>query len=141
MIVPVLIAIKNEIHNKINKDRRLSEFYNALLSIMDEANEMIPSIDATNTYKMPQILGNTISMIMRNGAAGVFNTLGYSIKQGFDITSKDEDIPEDDFATRPDGTRINNIPIRYVKMLDKTEFISPDLIGSIVQYYQMAKNY
>lgn len=131
----------SERYNKINKDRRLSEFYNALLSIMDEANEMIPSIDATNTYKMPQILGNTISMIMRNGAAGVFNTLGYSIKQGFDITSKDEDIPEDDFATRPDGTRINNIPIRYVKMLDKPEFISPDLIGSIVQYYQMAKNY
>ena len=131
----------SERYNKINKDRRLSEFYNALLSIMDEANEMIPSIDATNTYKMPQILGNTISMIMRNGAAGVFNTLGYSIKQGFDITSKDEDIPEDDFATRPDGTRINNVPIRFVKMLDRPEFISPDLIGSIVQYYQMAKNY
>ena len=128
-------------YNRIANNEDLNNFYNLLLDIMKESNSFIPAINSTNTYKMPQILGNTISMLMRNGFSGIFNTLGYSIKQGFEINSKDYDIPEDDFATRPDGTRINNVPIRYVKMLDRPEFISPDIIATVVAYYQMAKNY
>jgi hypothetical protein len=46
-----------------------------------------------------------------------------------------------DLPTRPDGSLVKNIPIRFVKRLQNPAIISSDIIGSVMLYYEMAVNY
>jgi hypothetical protein len=46
-----------------------------------------------------------------------------------------------DYQTRPDGSRIDFVPIRFIKRLEKPEFISSDVVGSVISFYEMANNF
>ena len=58
------------------------------------------------------------------------------------FAEKDQDVSTNwDLPRRPDGSVVNNIPIRFVKRLDQPELISTDVIGAVMMYYDMAVNY
>ena len=46
-----------------------------------------------------------------------------------------------DLARRPDGTVVNNIPIRFINKLDNPSVQTTDVLGSVIMFYDMACNY
>lgn len=66
--------------------------------------------------------------------------LQYIFDSMFGVNETDEDI-NDDFTTMPDGSRVNSLPVRFIKMLEKPEYITRDVLGSVLSYYSMALNY
>ena len=95
------------------------------------------------------ILGRTRS------SADLFASLNYGLQDWTGLTFKngkaefdeslmqqDQDVSTNwDLPRRPDGTIVNNIPIRFVKRLEDPSIISSDIIGSVLMYYDMALNY
>jgi len=53
-----------------------------------------------------------------------------------DINYEDEKI-----RIRANGTRINTVPVRYVKMLQNKKAITSDVIGSIIAFTEMTNNF
>jgi hypothetical protein len=56
------------------------------------------------------------------------------------INESDVDI-NSDFELRPDGSRSINIPVRYIKRIPNPRYINSDVFGSVMRFYEMAKNY
>lgn len=138
----------NRQYNIIQENPPLKQLYDALTQTMQEANDMIPSSFDQGRYKLPQMRGDSmlglIGRSLENGIQqipkGLINSLDYVMKSSFSVNENDDEI-NDDFTTMPDGTRLNSIPIRFVQMLDKPEFITRDVVGSVIAYYYMALNY
>jgi len=86
------------------------------------------------------LIGRSLENGIQSIPKGLINSLDYVIKSAFSVNENDDEI-NDDFTTMPDGTRLNSIPIRFVQMLDKPEFITRDVVGSVIAYYYMALNY
>lgn len=85
-----------------------------------------------------QILGRkwyNISRLLKN--------IGEFLRREFEIVETDTDFlqQDDGFSVRPDGTRVQNIPIRFVKRLDNPEYISADVVGSALKFFEMSTNY
>ena len=70
--------------------------------------------------------------------------LGYMFQDVFTakFAEKDGDVSTNwDLPRRPDGTVVNNIPIRFIKRLENPALVSSDVLGSVMLYYDMATNY
>ena len=63
-------------------------------------------------------------------------------KFGVKYSETDADVTTNmDLARRPDGSVVNNIPIRFVEKLPNTAVQTTDVLGSVIAYYDMACNY
>ena len=69
-----------------------------------------------------------------------FEALKYVVTDQFKIKDDDTDYV-DSFEQRPDGSKIKLIPTRFMKMLDDPKMITSDVVGSVIQYFEMAENY
>ena len=69
-----------------------------------------------------------------------FAALKYVVTDQFKIKDDDTDYV-DSFEQRPDGSKIKLIPTRFMKMLDDPKMITSDVVGSVIQYFEMAENY
>lgn len=137
----------NNQFNTINDNAELMELYNALVETMQEANEMIPAVKASSKYRLPQMRGDSQGLLGRRLSQDLLHApkqLGANLQYIFDsmfgVNETDEDI-NDDFTTMPDGSRVNSLPVRFIKMLEKPEYITRDVLGSVLSYYSMALNY
>lgn len=125
-------------YNKIMNSKELKDLYYAVLSTMEEANKLISYFTSTNNYKMPQIEARMLQALSRSN--GVLDALGYAFNDIITTKSDDTDYV-DEFLVKPNGQPLKLIPTRYIKMLDNTNNISTDAVGSVIQYYNMALNY
>lgn len=120
------------------------EFLEAMLSIMDEANSKIPHRSTTRDYKLPQISGNTASVLANSLRLKELSTAtGYMFRKlGTKYAETEDDVSTNvDLARRPDGTVVNNIPIRFVQNLKNRAVQSQDVLGSVMMFFDMAVNY
>ena len=135
----------NDQYNKVMSNEGYKKFYDALMSTMDEANSMIPTRATERSYLMPQITARGMQMLGRSRSILDLQTaVGYMFQDVFTakVAEKDGDVSTNwDLPRRPDGTVVNNIPIRFVKRLENPALVSSDVLGSVMLFYDMATNY
>lgn len=146
----------NDNYNKIIENEGYKKLYDMLVGMMEEANSMIPRRAVERRFLLPQITGRGMSILGRSrGISDVFASLNYGLQDWtglkfekgrvkFDegLMEKDQDVSTNwDLPRRPDGTVVNNIPLRFVKRLEDPSIISSDIIGSVLMYYDMALNF
>ena len=132
----------------IEKNPELKELYDNLTHIMRLGNEMIPFTQSSSRFKLPQmradsmlgILGRSFENGILNAPKGLIDSFGFIASSTFGINENDDDV-NDDFTTMPDGSRVNLLPVRFVQMLTKPQYITRDVVGSVIAYYNMALNY
>lgn len=137
--------LRNNQWDIIQKNAPLKELYDLLINEMAEANQSIPFSFTQGPYKLPQqrgrnmwgLLGRISSM---NLPKEILDNLKYVLRTEFTVTENDTDI-NDDFTTMPDGTRLNSVPLRYIQPLDDPKYMTRDVIGSVLDYIEMAINY
>lgn len=125
----------------MNESQENRDLYNALIDNMKESFSKLPFVRPYD-YRLPQIGEDRLSnILMRNIHSRFGQNLKYFFNRKLDINETDIDIVQDGTATRPDGSPIQNIPIRFIQMLDKPEYISSDVVGNVIQFFRMAENY
>ena len=139
------IDYTNDRYEQVMGNKDYKQFYDLLISTMEEANSMIPQRAIERKYLMPQITARGMQALGRSRSLLDLQTaLGYMFQDVFTakFAEKDQDVSTNwDLPRRPDGSVVNNIPIRFVKRLDQPELISTDVIGAVMMYYDMAVNY
>lgn len=129
--------------NVIEKDSDLLELYNALVDLMHRNNSRIPNTNADN-YKLPQITARRLTILRRSSSLKELgDALKYNWQNEWKLNDRDDsDINYEnaDVRTRQDGTRINTVPVRFLKM-DDTDKITSDVIGSIIAFTEMSYNF
>lgn len=139
------IDYTNDNFSKIMSNEGYKKFYNLLIQTMQEANSQIPTKAVERQYLLPQITGRGMSILGRSLIGHeLLSSIGYGVQDfvGYKFAEQDKDVSTNwDLPRRPDGTIVNNVPIRFVKRLEKPWFVSTDIIGSVMMYYDMAMNY
>lgn len=116
----------------------LKAYYDELIKVMQESNDKIAFQVNPDEYKLPQIHARAMTILRREDS--IFKGLLYNLKEQVNIKEDDtEFIPE--YSRRPDNSPIKNIPTRYLTMLEDTNRITTDVLGSIISFYEMAENY
>lgn len=140
--IQVKDVYKNEAFSKLTADEK--QFLDALTATMDEANSMIPNKSLYRDGRLPQISGRTMSVLSNTLRAKEWSTaLKYPFRKfGVKYAETDQDVTTNmDLARRPDGSVVNNIPIRFVEKLPNTAVQTTDVLGSVIAYFDMACNY
>ena len=133
---------ENKDYNKLSTDEKT--FLKALTDTMDEANSKIPNKSLYRDGRLPQISGRTMSVLSNTLMAKEWSTaLKYPFRKfGVKYSETDTDVTTNmDLARRPDGSVVNNIPIRFVEKLPNPAVQTTDVLGSVIMYYDMACNY
>lgn len=125
----------------MNESQENRDLYNALIDTMKESFSKLPFVRPYD-YRLPQIGEDRLSNIMmRNIHSRFGQNMKYFFTRKLDVNETDVDIIQDGTVRRPDGSPIKNIPIRFIQMLEKPEYISSDIVGNVVQFFRMAENY
>lgn len=136
---------KNKDFEKIKNDSKLKDLYDAMVAFKTEADAMIPQRAINREMLLPQVTGRALSIIgssLRNGE--IWTAIKYPFKNVLtaEYAEKSDDIETNmDMTRRPDGSKVENIPVRFVDRLKDRSLQSTDIIGSLVMYYDMALNY
>lgn len=129
----------NKDYDNIKNNPEAFALYNELINLMKISNEKIAFQDRPDPYRLPQISGR-MSSILRRSNGKVLDALKFQF--GDLVQTKDDDL---DFVerqdVRADGSKIKNVPVRFIRMLDDPSRITSDVFGSVIQFYQMAENY
>lgn len=135
--MPKESVYKNPDFEKFEKPGALKDLYDAVLETMNESWSKFPFLHEYD-YRLPQMRGRTGQILGRR--RNVFKSIGYQLSSWWEINETDEWM-NNDYQTRPDGSRIDFIPIRFIKRLDRPEYISSDVVGSVISFFEMAKNF
>lgn len=122
-----------------NGPQALKDYYQALLDTMKETYENVPFM-GHHDGRLPQQGATTGQMFHRNRWWNIGKPLAYWARRHYGVNESDADINVD-YELRPDGSRSMNIPIRYFKRLDDSNEINSDLLGSVMDFYEMGLNY
>ena len=125
-------------YNKVASNPTIKALYDALIDKMVESNGKIAFAQNQNPYRLPQISGRMMATIARSD--NKWEALKYVVQDQFKIKDDDTEYV-DSFEQRPDGSKIKLIPTRFMKMLDDPKMITSDVVGSVIQYFEMAENY
>ena len=123
--------------------KEVFELYEFCIELKRAADSFIPSISARSTYKLPQMRASDTAQMSRMFSFGLRRALepiGHVFTNNF-IGNETDDELQDDFTLLPDGTRVNNIPVRYQRDLDDMTQLTSDVVGSLISYYHMAANF
>ena len=131
---------ENPQFKKIESNKALYTLYKEILNTIAEVNSMIPNTRANSNYRLPQIGASTATMLSRGDIYNPLPAIQYGLDRQFNVKETDTEI-NDDFYTLPDGTRVNNVPLRYIQMLEDPGSITADVVGSVIAYYNMGVNF
>lgn len=134
---PKKTLYQNKDFDRIEKNPELNELYTKLTTTMQESWKSIPFLGDYD-YRLPQKRARFGQVMGRR--RNIFKNIGYQLSSWWEINETDEWF-NNDYQTRPDGSRMEFIPVRFVKRLDRPEYISSDVCGSVISFYEMAKNY
>ena len=115
------------------KQKKIDEIMEGFVqpSTAVEAIKMLPETMSTSKYKMPQITADSSDIMSRNLVRGnLIGAIG-SVSQHFTVTENDTDLYREDLAKRPDGTVVENVPIRFVSSLEDPTKISCDIVKTV----------
>lgn len=128
----------------IENNEKIHALYNALVDQMHKNYSMLPNANA-DSYKLPQITGRRLTILRRSSSMKeLCDALRYNWKNEWQLNERDDsDVNYEDekIRIRADGTRINTIPIRYIKPLENKKAITSDVIGSIIAFTEMTNNF
>lgn len=133
---PKASMYRNKKFEKIMKDKNAKAFYDELINTMQESINMLPEGTNASKYKMPQITADSKDLASRG-----MRTAVQSITKHFTVNETDDDLYREDLKTRPDGTLVRTVPMRYVQTLENPKEISCDIVSTVQQFYAMALNY
>lgn len=135
------VSYTNENYKKYieNGPEALKKYYDTLMDTMREGYENIP-FAGTYDGRLPQQGATTGQMFHRNKWWNIGKPIMYWFRRHFGINESDTDINVD-YELRPDGTRAMNIPVRYLRRLDNPNEINSDVLGSVMDFYEMSQNY
>lgn len=85
-------------------------------------------------------IGGLIGTIGGAIAGMSMNSILYWLGRTFYVNESDNDI-NIDFQLRPDGSRSMNIPVRYIKRIENQRNINTDILGTVIEFYNMSLNY
>ena len=131
----------NKMHDKYG------DLFDLFINTMNDAYDMLPDYQKESipgVMKVPQIYADTISALSRTST---LSSLFSSIKYFFwdkPIAKNNNDVdfmPGDEQETRPDGSPIYTVPVRFIQKLKHTEKVSSDLVSTVTTFYNMAVNY
>lgn len=128
---------KNKDFDKFEQPGALKDLYDHVLKTMNESWSKFPFLHEYD-YRLPQMRGRTGQILGRR--RNIFKSIGYQLASWWEINETDEWM-NNDYQTRPDGSRIDFVPIRFIKRLEKPEFISSDVVSSVISFYEMANNF
>ena len=87
---------------------------------------------------LPQRAARTSTVLYRSRLWGCWK---YLWNRFWSINEEDTDINEVYFKERSDRTITGSVPVRYIKRLDNPEFVSSDLMSTVLSFYSMSLNY
>lgn len=126
-------------YNKVMANANLAALREALINTIDESNAKLNNMEYLNKYRLPQISGSYYKFLKAAGY-NPFKALKSYILDG--VTQKSDDVGiQRKVLTSPDGTSLALIPQYFTKQLDDPATISADMVGSVMQYFQMAENF
>lgn len=130
--------------NVINNNEKIKNLYDALIELMNRNNAKLPTNSEFN-YKLPQITARRLIMLRRSGSLKEMgDALKYTWQMEWNVNERDDDdlnYEDNDLKTRANGTRINTVPVRYTRSLEHPEYITSDVIGSVIAFTEMANNF
>ncbi len=125
--------------DKINSVPEIKAFYEEMISMMKDAESMIPFLHREGLLRMPQIRSTPMERIKQSN--GTLKAILREVKNTF-VTRVDDDQWSVDFMkSGVSGTRSMSIPTWYIKPLENMEELTTDLASSVLQFYQMASNF
>lgn len=125
-------------YNKIQANQQIKALYDALIATMQESNAKVGFLESVDNFKLPQISGRFMTQLRGNDA--LFTKLGHYAKDEMAIRNDDTEFNEAE-GIRPDGSKIYNIPTRFIHMLENPDTITDDVIGSVISYFNMAEDF
>lgn len=125
-----------------SEDSKLKELLESAQDCMKEGFKMIPFLQEYDG-RMAQIGARTGQILGRKwyDPRRMLKNFGEFLRREWEVVETDTQFLQEEYETRPDGSKIQNIPLRFIRRLDDPEYISSDVIGSIIKFYDMAKNY
>jgi len=112
-----------------------------MVEVYKEAWNNLP-VSSKYDYRLSQMGAHTGEILGRNIRHSLLGNIGVFLKREFSVVETDLEFrPISDREKRPDGSDIENIPIRFLKMLDEPRYITSDLIHSTGSFYDMALNF
>lgn len=125
-------------YNKVMRNEKAKQMYDKVLSTMEEANNKLHFQKRPNKFKLPQIEGGLMNTLKEQD--GIFNKVKTLVKDAVNV-KPDDDRYNINKAIRPDGSPIEMVPTRYMKMLENPALLTDDLVGSVIKYFEMADNF
>ena len=128
-------------YNKLASNKEDKEFLEAYRGAMQKANENYFYMNRSNPNRLPQISTSFFAKVVRgsNWISGFIKAL----KDSMSYMPEDLFIGDSDSSGKyyADGTAVKHIPTRYRTMLEDTNMISRDLLGSFAMYYSSSLNF
>lgn len=128
-------------YNKVVSTEADREFLDAFVEAMKMANENYYYMMRSNPYRLPQISGGFLHKIRMGD--NFLSGLSKAIKDELQYTPEDLFVGDSESSGRfyADGTPVKHVPTRYRSMLEDTNMISRDLLGTFAAYYKASINF
>ena len=123
----------NSDFNKLNDKEK--ENLKRLLDLKNQGDNLY-KVGSRSYYQLPQISKSTMDVFTSDNK---MDNLKELISEGF--VDKVEDDQFGEIETRADGSQIKYIPRFYTKQLNNPEFISDDLIRTVIKYRSAAEKF
>lgn len=124
---------KNEQYNTLTDEEKVK--LNRLIEIKNQGDLLYKTADR-NFYMLPQMSKNTMDVFT---SANRKDNLKELIAEGF--TDRVDDDMFGEIEVRQDGSQIKYIPRFYIRPLDNPDFISDDLLRTVIKYRAAAEKY
>ena len=123
----------NPEYNKLNDKEK--DNLKELLAIKNQGDDLY-KVGSRSYYLLPQISKSTMDIFTSDNKWSNFKEL---VSDSFVDKVEDDEFGE--VETRADGSQIKYIPRFYTKQLDNPDFISDDLIRTVLKYRGAAEKY
>lgn len=144
LVQPMEQYYKDDRYEYVQKHPKLKALYDGLIQTMNDIYDIIP-YSSKYDMRLPQIGANTAAILTRNMSSQyglqTFKNMGNAFVRFANATENDNEYYIPEYNTRPDGSAIKNIPVKYINRINDSNNISSDLVGAVVQMYRMAINY
>lgn len=133
--------IKN--YTDVKKNKALDDLRAAIISTISEANSKLTNLHKTYPYRVPQKSGSILTYIKagwkKDYFSGAFKGFMDYWKDLISVRNDDEGFNR--AVTKPNGERLNVIPQYYLKRLENPEYLTADLVGSVIKFYKSAESW
>lgn len=125
-------------YRKITSNPKLKKLYDEIVELKKEADANIAFMQYSNPYKLAQIEGGAWTIIQSQDT--LLKGLKHLFVDKLTIRESDDRYVKESMK-RSDGSPVNLVPTRYMRMLDNPAEITRDVVGSMIKYYEMSVNY